>query len=71
MFESGVVVGEHLGGRTKGHELAAGEHADGVVLQLADPGLCKWFTDQCITAGKAAGKDMSNFRSMAAAPACR
>jgi len=47
----------------------AGEHADGVVLQLADPGLCKWFTDQCIDAGKAAGKDMSNFRSMAAAPA--
>ena len=37
----------------------AGEHADGVVLQLADPGLCKWFTDQCIDAGKAAGKDMS------------
>ena len=26
----------------------AGEHADGVVLQIADPGLCKWFTDQCI-----------------------
>ena len=47
----------------------AGEHADGVVLQIADPGLCKWFTDQCIEAGKAAGKDMSGFRSMAAAPA--
>ena len=47
----------------------AGQHADGVVLQLADPGLCKWFTDQCLDAGKAAGKDMSNFRSMAAAPA--
>jgi hypothetical protein len=47
----------------------AGESADGVVLQIADPGLCKWFTDQCIEAGKAAGKDMSGFRSMAAAPA--
>ena len=47
----------------------AGEHAGGVVLQLADPGLCKWFTDQCVDAGKAVGKDMSNFRSMAAAPA--
>ncbi|MCO5084597.1 MAG: TIGR03842 family LLM class F420-dependent oxidoreductase [Rhizobiaceae bacterium] len=47
----------------------AGEHADGVVLQIAEPGLCKWFTDQCIETGKAAGKDMSGFRSMAAAPA--
>ena len=47
----------------------AGKHSDGVVLQIAEPGLCKWFTDQCIAAGKAEGKDMSGFRSMAAAPA--
>lgn len=47
----------------------AGEHAEGVVLQIADPDLCKWFTDQAIEAGKAAGRDMSTFRSMAAAPA--
>lgn len=47
----------------------AGQSADGVVLQLADPGLCKWFTDQCLDAGKAVGRDMSNYRSMAAAPA--
>ena len=49
----------------------AGEHADGVVLQIAEPGLCKWFTDQCIDAGKAAGKDMSGFRSMAVASSLR
>jgi probable F420-dependent oxidoreductase len=48
---------------------AAGEAADGVVLQIGVPSLCKWFTDQCIEAGKAAGRDMSKFRSMAAAPA--
>jgi probable F420-dependent oxidoreductase len=48
---------------------AAGEAADGVVLQIAEPSLCKWFTDQCIEAGNAAGRDMSKFRSMAAAPA--
>ncbi|EXL01891.1 TIGR03842 family LLM class F420-dependent oxidoreductase [Aquamicrobium defluvii] len=48
---------------------AAGEAADGVVLQIAEPSLCKWFTDQCIEAGNAAGRDMSRFRSMAAAPA--
>ncbi len=47
----------------------AGEHAEGVVLQIAEPDLCKWFTDQAIAAGKAAGRDMSTFRSMAAAPA--
>lgn len=47
----------------------AGEHADGVVLQIAEPGLCKWFTDQCQNAGRQAGRDMSGFRSMAAAPA--
>ncbi len=47
----------------------AGEHANGVVLQIAEPDLCKWFTDQCIASGKAAGRDMSKFRSMAAAPA--
>jgi probable F420-dependent oxidoreductase len=47
----------------------AGEHGDGVVLEIAEPALCKWFTDQCITAGKTAARDMSRFRSMAAAPA--
>lgn len=47
----------------------AGEHADGVVLQIAEPALCKWFTDQSIEAGKTVGRDMSKFKSMAAAPA--
>lgn len=47
---------------------AAGEHAEGLILQLADPWLVKWFTDQAVEAGKAAGKDMSNFRVMSAAP---
>lgn len=47
----------------------AGEHADGVVLQIGEPSLCKWFIDQCVAAGKAAGRDMSKFRAMAAAPA--
>ncbi|MSQ58557.1 MAG: TIGR03842 family LLM class F420-dependent oxidoreductase [Betaproteobacteria bacterium] len=47
----------------------AGENADGLVLQIADVGLCKWFTDQALAAGRAAGRDMSKYRSMAAAPA--
>lgn len=47
----------------------AGEHADGVVLQIAEPGLCKWFADQCKAAAAAVGKDPAKFRVMAAAPA--
>lgn len=47
---------------------AAGEHGDGLVIQLADPWLVRWFTDQVINAGKACGRDMSNFKVMSAAP---
>lgn len=47
---------------------AAGTHGDGLIIQLADPWLVKWFTDQAIEAGRAAGRDMSNFRVMSAAP---
>jgi probable F420-dependent oxidoreductase len=47
----------------------AGEHGDGVILQIGEPGLCKWFTDQARAAGVAAGRDMSSFRVQAAAPA--
>jgi probable F420-dependent oxidoreductase len=48
---------------------AAGEHGDGLVLQIADPGLVQWFTEQAKAAGKKAGRDMSKYRVMAAAPA--
>jgi probable F420-dependent oxidoreductase len=47
---------------------AAGKYGEGLILQLADPWLVKWFADQAIEAGKAAGRDMSNFRVMSAAP---
>jgi probable F420-dependent oxidoreductase len=47
---------------------AAGEHGDGLVIQLADPWLVKWFSDQAIHAGRAAGRDMSGYRVMSAAP---
>jgi probable F420-dependent oxidoreductase len=46
----------------------AGESGDGLIIQLADPWLVKWFSDQAISAGKAAGRDMSNFKVMSAAP---
>ena len=47
----------------------AGEYGDGLILQIGDPDLVKWFTDQALTAGKEAGRDMSNFKVVAAAPA--
>ncbi|MFB9127854.1 TIGR03842 family LLM class F420-dependent oxidoreductase [Paraburkholderia dipogonis] len=47
----------------------AGENAEGVVLQIAEPGLCKWFADQCKSAAQAVGRDPQKFRVMAAAPA--
>jgi probable F420-dependent oxidoreductase len=47
---------------------AAGEHADGLILQLADPWLVKWFSDQAKEAGTAAGRDMRKFKVMSAAP---
>lgn len=47
----------------------AGEIGDGVILQIADPALCKWFRDQAVNAGLEAGRDMSNYKVMAAAPA--
>jgi probable F420-dependent oxidoreductase len=47
----------------------AGENGDGLVLQIAEPGICKWLGDQAVMAGLAAGRDMSEFRIMAAAPA--
>ncbi|PCI61390.1 MAG: TIGR03842 family LLM class F420-dependent oxidoreductase [Gammaproteobacteria bacterium] len=47
----------------------AGEVGDGVVLQIAEPQLVKWFAEQALNAGKAAGRDMSNYEVIASAPA--
>ena len=47
---------------------AAGEHGDGLIIQLGEPLLCRWFLGQALAAGEAAGRDMSDFRVMAAAP---
>jgi probable F420-dependent oxidoreductase len=46
----------------------AGESGDGLVIQLGDPGLVKYFASQAIDAGKAAGRDMSDYQIMSAAP---
>lgn len=47
---------------------AAGEVGDGLVIQLAEPKLVKWFSDQALAAGKSAGRDMSGYKIMSAAP---
>lgn len=47
---------------------AAGEHADGLIIQLADPFLCNWFITQFREAANAAGRDGSKLEVCAAAP---
>jgi probable F420-dependent oxidoreductase len=47
----------------------AGRIADGIMLQLADPDLIRWFVSQVHDAARAAGRDPSKVRVMAAAPA--
>jgi probable F420-dependent oxidoreductase len=47
---------------------AAGETADGLIIQLADPWLVKWFSDQAKAAGAAAGRAMNFYKVMSAAP---
>ena len=42
---------------------------DGLILQIAEPSICKWLSGQALDAGKANGRDMSNYKVMAAAPA--
>ena len=48
---------------------SAGRMGDGLILQIAEPTICKWLAGQAIDAGKENGRDMSNYRVMSAAPA--
>jgi len=48
---------------------SAGRVGDGLILQIAEPTITKWLTDQAVKAGKEAGRDMSNYKVMSAAPA--
>ncbi len=47
---------------------AAGENAEGLILQLADPWLIDWFSGQAKKAAQEAGRDPKALRVMAAAP---
>ena len=46
-----------------------GRVADGLILQLADPDLIRWFVGQLREAASAAGRDPSSLKVQAAAPA--
>jgi probable F420-dependent oxidoreductase len=46
---------------------AAGEHGDGLILQIGDPWLVNWFSQQALDARKAAGKSPDDFKIMSAA----
>ena len=48
---------------------SAGRVGDGLILQIAEPTIVKWLADQAKEAGEAAGRDMSGYKVMAAAPA--
>jgi len=48
---------------------SAGRVGDGLILQIAEPAICKWLADQAKAAGEAEGRDMSNYKVMSAAPA--
>lgn len=47
---------------------AAGKHADGIVLQLADPELIPWFISKVHEGAKEAGRDPKEIKIMACAP---
>lgn len=47
---------------------AAGKHADGIVLQIADEGLIPWFVEQVHAGAREAGRDPKSIKIMAAAP---
>jgi probable F420-dependent oxidoreductase len=47
---------------------AAGTAGDGLIIQLAEPALASWFIEQAVSAGKEAGRAMSGFRVLSAAP---
>jgi alkanesulfonate monooxygenase SsuD/methylene tetrahydromethanopterin reductase-like flavin-dependent oxidoreductase (luciferase family) len=48
---------------------SAGRVGDGLVLQIAEPTIVKWLSDQAKKAGVEAGRDMSDYKVMVAAPA--
>ena len=48
---------------------SAGRVGDGLILQIAEPTIVKWLTEQAVAAGKAEGRDMSGYKVMVAAPA--
>ncbi len=48
----------------------AGRIGDGVILQIADPALIRWFLGWVAEGARAAGRDPGEIRVMAAAPAC-
>lgn len=68
-WANGYELPVHIGAYGPMALQTAGEVGDGVILQIAEPALVKWFADQAIAAGKEAGRDMSNFQVIAAAPA--
>lgn len=47
---------------------ASGKHADGIVLQIAEPSLCEWFIQQVEIGAKEANRNPKEIQYMVAAP---
>lgn len=47
---------------------AAAQSADGVILQIAEPSLCRWFIEQVEAGAREAGRDTGEIKYLVAAP---
>src|SRR3954465_15213383 len=68
-WTSGGALPVGVGGSGPRALAMTGRVADGLILQLADPDLIRWFVTQVRDAATAAGRDPSTIRTQAAAPA--
>ena len=46
----------------------AGEHGDGLVIQLSDPGLCEWLSGQALSARGESARAADDYRVLSCAP---
>ncbi|MGM0981930.1 MAG: TIGR03842 family LLM class F420-dependent oxidoreductase [Pseudomonadota bacterium] len=68
-WADGYELPVHIGAYGPKALKTAGEEGDGVILQIGDTYLVEWLGNQATQAGKDAGRDMSDYKVIVAAPA--
>lgn len=68
-WADGYELPVHIGAYGPKALKTAGEVGDGVILQIGDPYLVEWLGNQAVKAGEEAGRDMSDYKVIVAAPA--